>query len=270
VFKSEHAEAARWTASHRVANLRKQAQAARGGTLATRRDCRGAGFVLRQDPRESDQEEATMGLFSKDIHSLEDLYHHGLKDIYYAENQIVKSLPKMIENASDGELKRGLQQHLRETQEQVRRLQQVFKLHDQDPSGDKCPAIDGIIQEGDDLMGNVDDQDTLGAGLIAAAQAVEHYEITRYGALIAWAKELGHRQDATLLGRTLNEEKATDKKLTALAERRVNPRSQKGGTMGRSDAGRRTSSSTGRAAASRRKTTTKKTTAKKKASSRRA
>jgi hypothetical protein len=117
-------------------------------------------------------------------------------------------------------------------------------------------------------MGNVDDQETLAAGLIAAAQAVEHYEITRYGALIAWAKELGHRQDATLLGRTLTEEKATDKKLTALAERRVNPRSQKGGATGRSHAGRRTSGSTGRAAARRRKTTTKKTTSRKKASSR--
>jgi ferritin-like metal-binding protein YciE len=202
-----------------------------------------------------------MGLFTRDIHSLEDLYQHGLQDIYYAENQIVKSLPKMIENARDGELKRGLQQHLRETQEQVRRLQQVFKLHDQEASGDKCPAIDGIIQEGDDLMGNVDDTDTLGACLIAAAQAVEHYEITRYGALIAWAKELGHRHDVPLLTRTLNEEKATDKKLTALAERRVNPRSDKGTAHAR----RGSASSKRRAAASRRKTGSKK-----KASARRA
>jgi ferritin-like metal-binding protein YciE len=206
-----------------------------------------------------------MGLFTRDIHSLEDLYHHGLQDIYYAENQIVKSLPKMIENARDGELKRGLQQHLRETQEQVRRLEQVFKLHDQEASGDKCPAIDGIIQEGDDLMGNVDDTDTLGAGLIAAAQAVEHYEITRYGALIAWAKELGHRHDVPLLTRTLNEEKATDKKLTALAERRVNPRSEKGTAHARRGSAR----SNRRAAASRRKTGTK-TGNKKKASARRA
>ena len=205
-----------------------------------------------------------MGLFSKDIHSLGDLYQHGLHDIYYAEKQIVASLPKMIENARDAELKRGLQQHLRETHEQVRRLEQVFKLHGQEPSGDKCPAIDGILQEGDDLMGNVDDQATLGAGMIAAAQAVEHYEITRYGALIAWAKELGHRRDVPLLARTLKEEKATDKKLTALAERRVNPRSDKGTAGRRSHAGRRSSASPRRAAASRAKTSSKK-----KASSRR-
>jgi ferritin-like metal-binding protein YciE len=198
-----------------------------------------------------------MGLFSKDIHSLEDLYQHGLHDIYYAENQIAKTLPKMIENARDAELKRGLQQHLRETQEQVRRLEQVFKLHDQEPSGDKCPAIDGILREGDELMGNVDDQDTLGAGMIAAAQAVEHYEITRYGALIAWAKELGHRRDVPLLSRTLNEEKATDKKLTALAERRINPRSEKG-AAGRSGQARRSSSASPRRAAASRKASSKK------------
>jgi ferritin-like metal-binding protein YciE len=211
-----------------------------------------------------------MGLFTKDIHSLEDLYQHGLQDIYYAENQIVKSLPKMIETAPHGELKRGLQQHLRETQDQVRRLEQVFKLHAQDARGDKCPAIDGIIQEGDDLMGNVDDQDTLGAGIIAAAQAVEHYEITRYGALIAWAKELGHRHDVPLLTRTLNEEKATDKKLTALAERRINPRSGKATARGAGHARRRASRSSNRAAASRRKTSASKAGGKKKASARRA
>ncbi len=208
-----------------------------------------------------------MGLFSKDIHSLEDLYQHGLHDIYYAENQIAKSLPKMIENARDAELKRGLQQHLRETQEQVRRLEQVFKLHGQEASGDKCPAIDGIIQEGDELMGNVDDLDTLGAGIIAAAQAVEHYEITRYGALIAWARELGHRRDVPLLTRTLNEEKATDKKLTKMAERRLNPRSGKTGTRRAGRARRRASSgSTERAAASRGKASSnKKTSARRRA-----
>jgi ferritin-like metal-binding protein YciE len=214
------------------------------------------------------QEETPMGMFTKDIHSLEDLYQHGLQDIFYAENQIVKALPKMIENATDGELKRGLQQHLRETQEQVRRLEQVFKLHEQEASGDKCPAIDGIIREGDDLMGNVDDQPTLGAGIIAAAQAVEHYEITRYGALISWAKELGHRRDVPLLTRTLNEEKATDKKLTTLAERRLNPRSDKGAPKGNSQARRQASRSPQRAAASRRKTSTKRTSTKKKASAR--
>jgi ferritin-like metal-binding protein YciE len=168
-----------------------------------------------------------MGLFSKDIKNLADLYKHGLQDIYYAENQIVKSLPAMIENATDAELKRGLRAHLKETEEQVKRLEQVFKLHDEEPSGTKCPAIDGIIKEGDDLMGEVEDKAVLNVGIVAAAQAVEHYEITRYGALIAWAKELGHGRDAAILVRNLNEEKAADKKLTALAKQRVNPKSEK-------------------------------------------
>ena len=168
-----------------------------------------------------------MGLFSKDIKNLEDLYKHGLQDIYYAENQIVKSLPDMIENATDAELKRGLREHLRETEGQVKRLEQVFALHGERPSGTKCPAIDGIIKEGGDLMGEVEDNAVLNVGIIAAAQAVEHYEITRYGALIAWAKELGHGQDATILARNLSEEKAADKKLTALADKRVNPKSER-------------------------------------------
>ncbi len=164
-----------------------------------------------------------MGLFSKDIKSLEDLYMHGLQDLYYAEKQILEALPKMIENAADPQLKQGLQQHRGETENQVKRLEQVFQLHDQEAQGTKCPAIDGIIKEGDDLMGEVEDEEVMGVGIIAAAQAVEHYEITRYGALIAWAKELGHSQDAAILARSLEEEKAADRKLTAIAERRVNP-----------------------------------------------
>ena len=166
-----------------------------------------------------------MGLFSKDIKNLEDLYQHGLKDIYYAENQIVKSLPDMIENATNAELKRGLQHHLQETKEQVKRLEQVFALHGEQPSGTKCPAIDGIIKEGGDLMGEVEDKAVLNVGIIAAAQAVEHYEITRYGALIAWARDLGHREDAAILMRNLREEKAADKTLSAVAEQRLNPAS---------------------------------------------
>jgi len=166
-----------------------------------------------------------MGLFSKDIKNLEDLYQHDLKDIYYAENQIVKSLPDMIENATNAELKRGLQHHLQETKEQVKRLEQVFALHGEQPSGTKCPAIDGIIKEGGDLMGEVEDKAVLNVGIIAAAQAVEHYEITRYGALIAWARDLGHREDAAILMRNLREEKAADKTLSAVAEQRLNPAS---------------------------------------------
>jgi ferritin-like metal-binding protein YciE len=202
--------------------------------------------------------EETMGMFSKDIKTLEDLYQHGLHDIYYAENQIVKALPAMIEKASDRELKRGLQQHLKETEEQVKRLEQVFNRHDEEPSGEKCPGIDGILEEGDDLMGEIEDPAVLSVGIIAAAQAVEHYEITRYGALIAWAKELGHGPDATILARNLKEEKAADKKLTALAERRVNPKSERRSGRSPSQARRsRAKASPRRAAASRRKSPTK-------------
>jgi ferritin-like metal-binding protein YciE len=200
-----------------------------------------------------------MGLFSKDIKNLEDLYQHGLKDIYYAENQIVKSLPDMIENATNAELKRGLQHHLRETKEQVKRLEQVFALHGEQPSGTKCPAIDGIIKEGGDLMGEVEDKAVLNVGIIAAAQAVEHYEITRYGALIAWARELGHGEDATILARNLREEKAADNTLTAIANRRVNPGSaRRAGTRAGASRPRRANAKPGRAAASRRKPAQKK------------
>src|SRR5262245_39435850 len=204
----------------------------------------------------------SMGMFSKDIKSLEDLYKHGLQDLYYAENQILKALPKLIDNAADARLRQGLQQHLRETENQVKRLEQVFELHGEDASGTKCPAIDGIIKEGDDLMGEVEGEEVMGVGIIAAAQAVEHYEITRYGALIAWAKELGHRQDAAILARNLEEEKAADRKLTVLAERRVNPSAEektsrsgprKSSTAPRSQSTSKSTRSGRRAAASRRK-----------------
>jgi ferritin-like metal-binding protein YciE len=164
-----------------------------------------------------------MGLFSKDIKSLEDLFFHGLEDIYYAENQILKSLPKMIESAHNGELKHGLQQHLRETENQVKRLEQVFELNEREAKGTKCPAIDGILKEGEDLMGEVEGDDVMNVGIVAAGQAVEHYEMTRYGALIAWARELGRNSSVPLLKQNLEEEKAADRKLTAIAESRVNP-----------------------------------------------
>jgi len=168
-----------------------------------------------------------MGLFFKDIKTMEDLYVHGLQDIYYAENRIVKALPKMIEKTTDGELKRGFETHLKETENQVKRLERVFAMHDRPAQGHKCPAIDGIIREAEDVMGDIEDQDVLNTAIIALAQAVEHYEITRYGALMAWANELGHRQSAKVLGETLKEEKATDAKLTAIAERKMNPRADK-------------------------------------------
>jgi ferritin-like metal-binding protein YciE len=163
-----------------------------------------------------------MGLFSKDIKSMDDLFVHALQDIYYAEKQIMKALPDMIEKAHDAQLKNGFQSHLRETENQIKRLEQVFRLHGQEPKGVDCPAIDGIIEEADDVAGEVEDKAVLDAALIAAAQAVEHYEITRYGSLVAWATQLGRNDCATLLKQNLEEEKAVDKKLTALAESKVN------------------------------------------------
>ncbi|HVW54062.1 MAG TPA: ferritin-like domain-containing protein [Rhizobiaceae bacterium] len=163
-----------------------------------------------------------MGLFSKDIKSMNDLFEHQLRDIYYAENQIVKALPKMIDKASSSELRDGFSQHLEQTRTHVARLEQVFEMQDLTPEGVDCPAIDGIIEEADDVSGEVSDKRVLDAALIAAAQAVEHYEITRYGTLIAWARELGRSDCVSLLEKTLEEEKATDEKLSKLAETNVN------------------------------------------------
>ena len=163
-----------------------------------------------------------MGFFSKDIKTLNDLFMHGLQDLYYAENQIAKSLPDMIEKATNPQLRAGFEKHLKETQGQIKRLEQVFRLLDAEAKGDKCPAIDGILKEGSDLAGEIDDDDVMNVGLIAAAQAVEHYEITRYGTLVQWAKQLGRSDCASVLQQNLHEEKATDKKLTELAESKVN------------------------------------------------
>jgi len=168
-----------------------------------------------------------MGFFSKDIKTLNDLFMHGLEDLYYAENQIMRALPDMIEKATQPELRAGFEKHLAETEGQVHRLRQVFELMDAEPKGEKCPAIDGILKEGKDLMGEVDDEDVMNVALVAAAQAVEHYEITRYGALIAWATELGRTDLVPMFKANLAEEKATDQKLTQMAERRVNPKAEK-------------------------------------------
>lgn len=163
-----------------------------------------------------------MGLFTKDIKTMNDLFVHQLKDMYYAEKQIIEALPKMIEKASSAELKQGLQAHLSETRTQVTRLDQIFRLQGMSAKAVDCPAIDGIIKEADQVSGDVADKAVLDAGLVAAAQTVEHYEIARYGTLIAWAKELGHSECVQLLMQTLEEEKAADKKLTTLAENRIN------------------------------------------------
>lgn len=163
-----------------------------------------------------------MGLFTKDIKTLDDLFVHTLQDIYYAENEITKALPTMIEKASSSALKQGLQTHLTETQNQIKRLEQVFRMHGQEPKQVDCPAIDGILKEASSLMGEIGDKEVLDAGMLASAQAVEHYEITRYGTLVAWARELGRPDCAQVLEQNLAEEKATDVKLTRLAEERLN------------------------------------------------
>jgi ferritin-like metal-binding protein YciE len=163
-----------------------------------------------------------MGLFTRDIKTMDDLFVHTLRDIYYAESQIKKALPKMIAKAGSPELKRAFQTHLTETEGQIRRLEEVFRLHGHEPKGVTCEAIDGILAEAESVMGNVADQDVLDAAMIASAQAVEHYEMTRYGTLAAWAKELGRSDCARLLHQTLEEERRTDEKLSQLGEGRIN------------------------------------------------
>jgi ferritin-like metal-binding protein YciE len=165
-----------------------------------------------------------MGLFTKDIATFEYLFVHGLQDIYYAENQILKALPNLIEAATNPQLQRGLKDHLTETEGQVSRLEQIFEMRGEKPKGTKCPGINGLISEGDSMVGEVSDTRVLDAAIISAAQAVEHYEITRYGSLIAWAAEMGRNDFADILRENLAEEEAADENLSALASKVVNKR----------------------------------------------
>jgi ferritin-like metal-binding protein YciE len=183
---------------------------------------KGRARTRQRSATDPNQEDCAMGLFSKSINTLDDLFVHTLQDIYYAEQQIAKNLPTMISKASDPQLKQGLQQHLSETQNQVTRLEQVFQMHGQPVKGTTCAAMDGILEEASDILGVANDNDVKDAAIISAAQAVEHYEITRYGTLIAFAKQLGRNDCAAVLQQNLDEEYATDRKLTALAESRVN------------------------------------------------
>jgi ferritin-like metal-binding protein YciE len=153
-----------------------------------------------------------VGLFSKEIESMDDLFLHVLQDIYYTENQIVKALPDMINKATNRELTAAFKSHLSETKKQVQRLEQAFALLGQPPKRVECRTIDGLIDETNQLAGEIDDKKVLDAALLAAAQAVEHYEISRYGTLIAWSDELGKEAVGKLLATTLKEEKAADKK----------------------------------------------------------
>jgi ferritin-like metal-binding protein YciE len=161
-----------------------------------------------------------MGFFTKDIKTMDDLLLHGLQDIYYAEQQITKALPTMIEQATNRDLAAGLRAHLEETSKQIERLDQVFKKLGQKPSGTDCPAIDGLIKESNATSGEIDDKSVLDAAIVANAQAVEHYEIARYGTLIAWAEELGHDDIVRFLTTNLNEEKAANTKLNTVALRK--------------------------------------------------
>ncbi len=154
--------------------------------------------------------------------TLSDLFEDGLKDIYYAEKKILSALPKMAKATESEQLATAFEKHREETEEQVKRLEQVFEILDQSPKGKKCPGIEGIIEEGKEIMDEFKGMPALDAGLVAAAQAVEHYEITRYGTLVAWAEKLGLGEAASLLKETLDEEKKTDQTLTKLAETAVN------------------------------------------------
>jgi ferritin-like metal-binding protein YciE len=154
--------------------------------------------------------------------TLNDLFHETLKDIYYAERQILKALPKMARAAQDEKLKAAFQQHKDETEGQIDRLKQVFEIIGKRAQGKTCDAIEGIISEGEEIMDEFKGTPALDAGLLAAAQAVEHYEISRYGTLRAWAKQLGLKDAVTLLEETLAEESKTDELLSELAETAVN------------------------------------------------
>lgn len=154
--------------------------------------------------------------------SLDDLFIHFVRDMYFAEKQVLKTLPKMARKADSPELKEAFEHHREETEGQIANLEKVFELLGMKPRGVTCQAIEGILEEGKEIMEEATDPDTCDAGMIAAAQAVEHYEITRYGTMIAWANRLGMKDAVPLLQANLDQEYAADKKLTELAETTLN------------------------------------------------
>jgi ferritin-like metal-binding protein YciE len=158
------------------------------------------------------------------IKTLEDLFVVTLKDIYYAEKQILKALPSMVKKANGDELKKALETHRKETEGQVDRLDRVFKLLDVPARGKKCEAIEGIIEEAKEHMDEIENEKVLDAGMISSAQAVEHYEICRYGTLIEWAKDLGHDDAVGLLQQNLHEEENADRLLSSIARSSSNPK----------------------------------------------
>ncbi len=158
--------------------------------------------------------------------TLDDLFEDTLKDIYYAENKILKALPKMAKAAQSDDLKVAFEKHLKETERHVSRLEKIFELIDAVPKGKKCEAIEGIIEEGAEIMKEFKGAPALDAGLVSAAQAVEHYEIARYGTLKRWAEQLDLNEATRLLAATLTEEKNTDETLTQLADSMINEQAQ--------------------------------------------
>jgi ferritin-like metal-binding protein YciE len=156
------------------------------------------------------------------METLEDLFEDGLRDIYYAEKAILKALPKMAKKAGHEDLKAAFNEHVQMTNAQVQRLEQVFEMIGVKPRAKKCPAMDGLVAEAEELMKEAEDEDVRDAGMLGCAQSVEHYEIARYGTLKAWAQRLGMDKAVQLLDETLQEEKETDAKLTMLAEQAIN------------------------------------------------
>jgi len=163
---------------------------------------------------------------AKEPKQLDELFHDTLKDIYYAEKKILSALPKMAKAAQNEDLRAAFEKHKTETEGQIDRLEQVFQLIEQKPQGKKCAAIEGILEEGQEIIKEYKGSPALDAGLVSAAQAVEHYEIARYGTLRTWAEELGLNQAMKLLQQTLDQEEATDRALTELAESVVNQEAQ--------------------------------------------
>lgn len=159
--------------------------------------------------------------------NLKDMFVDLLQDAYSAETQLVEALPKMADAAGSADLKTGFRQHLNETKNQVKRLEQVGKMVNADLDENTCEAMEGLVEEGEEIIDMDADRDAKDAGLIASAQKVEHYEIATYGTLCAWAKQLGMGDAASILHQTLDEEKAADEKLTRIAESMVNPRAMK-------------------------------------------
>ncbi len=162
-------------------------------------------------------EDDTMALFTMKLENLEQLFLQELRDLYDAEEQITEALPKMIETANHNELKNALQQHLEVTRQQIQRLESIFSTLGEDPSGQTCKGMKGVIKEGDDIVSQGGDQATVDAGIISAAQRVEHYEMAGYGTVRTYAELLGQKQIASLLQQTLDEEREADEKLTQIA-----------------------------------------------------